>query len=88
VTVKRTVLTTSAMALLGLSFGAPAFAKSSCSTYPTAAIDKIDSTAIDSKFGPLAAPPLGLHFAYAGSGRWREGRCRQIRHQGRSASGK
>lgn len=63
-TVKRTVLTTSAMALLGLSFGAPAFAKSSCSTYPTAAIDKIDSTAIDSKFGPLAAPPAGLHFAY------------------------
>jgi ribose transport system substrate-binding protein len=64
VTVKRAVLTTSALALLGLSFGATAFAKSSCSAYPTATTDKIDSTAVDSKFGPLAAPPSGLHFAY------------------------
>ncbi len=63
-TVKRVVLTTSAMALLGLSFGASAFAKSSCSAYPTATIDKIDSTATDSKYGALAAPPPGLHFAY------------------------
>jgi ribose transport system substrate-binding protein len=52
------------MALLGLSFGASAFAKSSCSAYPTATIDKIDSTAIDSKYGALAAPPPGLYFAY------------------------
>jgi ribose transport system substrate-binding protein len=64
VTVKRAVLMTSALALLGLSFGATAFAKSSCSAYPTATTDKIDSTAVDSKFGPLAAPPSGLHFAY------------------------
>jgi ribose transport system substrate-binding protein len=64
VTAKRAALMTSAMALTGLLFGASAFAKSSCSAYPSASVAKIDSTALDAKFGPLPTPPSGLHFAY------------------------
>ncbi len=63
-TIQRAGLLASATALAGLAFGAPAFAKNACSAYPTAATPTIESTAIDAKFGPLAAPPQGLHFAY------------------------
>jgi ribose transport system substrate-binding protein len=62
--IKLAGLLVSATALTGLLLSAPAFAKSSCSAYPSATVPKIESTAIDSKFGPLPAPLQGLHFAY------------------------
>ncbi len=62
--IQRAVLFVTATALTGCLLTGQASAKSSCSAYPNATIAKIDSTAIDAKFGPLPTPPQGLHFAY------------------------
>ncbi|MDG4898481.1 substrate-binding domain-containing protein [Mesorhizobium sp. WSM4976] len=50
-----------ALALLG---AIPAFADDSCPAYPTAKMDKIESTALQTEFGAVPAPKKGLHFAY------------------------
>ncbi|WP_189375683.1 substrate-binding domain-containing protein, partial [Mesorhizobium sp. M4A.F.Ca.ET.020.02.1.1] len=50
-----------ALALLG---AAPAFADDSCPAYPTAKMDKIESTAVEKEFGAVPAPKKELHFAY------------------------
>jgi ribose transport system substrate-binding protein len=64
VTILRAGLLASATALAGLFIGGPAFAKNTCSAYPSAASAQIDSSALTAKFGPLPTPPQGLHFAY------------------------
>ena len=63
-TKKLRVVLVSATTLTGLLLGVPAFAKSTCSAYPTSGMAQIESSAIDAKFGPLSTPPQGLHFAY------------------------
>ena len=56
-----TAIASALAALLGC--GATQAAES-CSMYPTATADKIDSAAIASQFGPVVKPAKQLHFAY------------------------
>jgi ribose transport system substrate-binding protein len=51
-------------ALALLSAASVASAQESCSAYPTAKMDKIDSTAVEAEFGAVPAPKKDLRFAY------------------------
>ncbi len=55
------VATTAVALLCGVSNG---FAQDSCSAYPTAKMDKIESTAVEAEFGAVPAPKRELRFAY------------------------
>ena len=55
------VATTAVALLCGVSNG---FAQDSCSAYPTAKMDKIESTAVEAEFGAVPAPKKELRFAY------------------------
>ncbi len=55
------VASTAVALLCGVSTG---FAQDSCSAYPTAKMDKIESTAVEAEFGAVPAPKKELRFAY------------------------
>lgn len=44
--------------------GSNAWAAEACTAYPTGTADKIESTDVEAKFGPVPAPAKELHFAY------------------------
>src|SRR5579864_2726042 len=55
------LLISASVATLALASGANA---ASCSAYPTGTAEKIESTDVAAKFGPVPAPGKELHFAY------------------------
>lgn len=57
------LMTTASLFVLTMSVAA-ANAAESCSTYPTATAEKIESADLSSKFGDVPKPPKELHFAY------------------------
>ncbi len=63
-TIKRLAWLGTMTVLGALSPGASALAQKSCSAYPKAATDTIESSALAAKFGSLPAVKPGMHIAY------------------------
>ncbi len=61
--IRKLALFASASAV-AIALAGGAQAAGSCSAYPASAMDRIESTDVEAKFGPIPAPAKPLHFAY------------------------
>ena len=62
--IRKSVTLACVTSFAAISTGAPCFAQSSCSAYPSQPIDKIESSAVAGKFGTLPVSKADLHIAY------------------------